>query len=342
MLKDALARIPEGLPAHLSTSVPWSLYWCSHALDVLGERAWLRKAENKHRVLRTLRSCWNEADGGFGGGPGLGAHACATYAAVCTLVILGERQLPSWLDRQLLLYFLGRLKHGDRFHSTLHERVDDVRITYCALAAASLVAGDDDDCCRRLAAGCDAFLDKLQSYEGGLSGTPHGEAHAGYTYCALAAAILAGRPEIYDTRKLLSWLATRQTSIGGLQGRINKLPDTCYTFWLGGTLAMLSTTSRGVQLPYDVATLVKFVLACQSPDGGFSDHPLEKPDLYHTCYAISGLATIAELLQRNAASFDGQSLLLSDTRLSKLARLDPVYNICQSTVREWRDQAHNS
>lgn len=345
MLKDALARIPEGLPAHLSTSVPWSLYWCSHALDVLGERAWLRKAENKQRVLKALRSCWNEVDGGFGGGPGLEAHACATYAAVCTLVILGERRLPSWLDRQQLLQFLSRLKRCDRFQSTLHERVDDVRITYCALAAASFIAGgadddDDDSCRRRLAAGCDAFLDKLQSYEGGLAGTPDGEAHAGYTYCALAACVLAEHPEIYNAPKLLSWLATRQTSIGGLQGRINKLPDTCYTFWLGGTLAMLSNTSRHVQLPYDVSKLVKFVLACQSADGGFSDHPLEKPDLYHTCYAISGLATIAELLQKSAALSDSQPLLvLSDNRLSKLARLDPVYNICRSTLREWRDRA---
>lgn len=44
--------------------------------------------------------------------------------------------------------------------------------------------------------------------------------------------------------KLIEWLVNRQTSIetdktimlGGIQGRVNKNTDTCYTYWIGSFL----------------------------------------------------------------------------------------------------------
>jgi prenyltransferase beta subunit len=50
----------------------------------------------------------------------------------------------------------------------------------------------------------------------------------------------------------------------GFQGRINKDPDTCYSFWIGATLKLLGGFDL-VEFP-----MVKgFSLCCEAPTGGF-------------------------------------------------------------------------
>lgn len=39
----------------------------------------------------------------------------------------------------------------------------------------------------------------------------------------------------WQRQRLVRWLVWRQSE-GGLQGRPNKPPDTCYTFWVGAAL----------------------------------------------------------------------------------------------------------
>lgn len=44
-----------------------------------------------------------------------------------------------------------------------------------------------------------------------------------------------------DTDNTIRWLVNRQIGIddndyGGFNGRVNKLADTCYSFWVGGAL----------------------------------------------------------------------------------------------------------
>jgi len=49
-----------------------------------------------------------------------------------------------------------------------------------------------------------------------MSVSPWAEAHGGYTYCGLAAAVLCGRPDRLDLPELLYWLAQRQAGPGPL------------------------------------------------------------------------------------------------------------------------------
>jgi hypothetical protein len=42
-----------------------------------------------------------------------------------------------------------------------------------------------------------------QTYEGGLGGEPGNEAHGGYTFCGLAALMIAGCPHALDLQRLL-------------------------------------------------------------------------------------------------------------------------------------------
>jgi hypothetical protein len=81
---------------------------------------------------------------------------------------------------------------------------------------------------------------RTQTYEGGIGGEPGNEAHGGYTFCGLAALLLAGRPRALDLPRLLHWAAQRQGWVeGGFNGRTNKLVDGCYSFWQGGVFPLL-------------------------------------------------------------------------------------------------------
>ena len=69
-----------------------------------------------------------------------------------------------------------------------------------------------------------------QTYEGGLGGEPGNEAHGGYTFCGLAALLLAGQPAALDLPRLAHWAACRQARpfafcmfVAGVVGRIKCL-----------------------------------------------------------------------------------------------------------------------
>ena len=94
----------------------------------------------------------------------------------------------------------------------------------------------------------------------------------GSTYCAVASLVLMGRmdselgcdDEIHSWgNELIQWCVLRQ--VKGMQGRPNKRQDTCYSYWIGGTLRLL-----GYDHLLDKEALTDFVLGCQSDMGGFS------------------------------------------------------------------------
>jgi protein farnesyltransferase subunit beta len=133
--------------------------------------------------------------------------------------------------------------------------------------------------------GTPAFVASCQTYEGGFSSASQpyygadadggktlladirpslGEAHGGYTFCALASWIML-RPYLdllsesqprptwgnnlsIDYRRLLRWLVQMQGSeieLGGFRGRTNKLVDGCYSWWVGGCFALLASQGVG-------------------------------------------------------------------------------------------------
>lgn len=81
-------------------------------------------------------------------------------------------------------------------------------------------------------------------------------------------------------------MAIRQ--VIGYQGRTNKDPDSCYSFWVGGSLSML-----GLFCDSDLPSTESFLLGrCQSNPylGGFSKLPDTYPDALHSFYSICWLS----------------------------------------------------
>lgn len=86
----------------LDASRPWLVYWCVHALELLGVRL---NDEEASSVVGFLGKCQNP-EGGFGGGPGQYSHLAPTYAAVNALVIIGSPQALQLIDRLVRSMFV--------------------------------------------------------------------------------------------------------------------------------------------------------------------------------------------------------------------------------------------
>ncbi|GBE59189.1 farnesyltransferase beta [Babesia ovata] len=268
---------------HLNCSEPWIVYWSLHSLRILG----VDISPYRERALKTLFGCWDKKGGGFGGGRGQIGHLATTYAAICCLKMLNALPL---LDTGKLRSFLFAMKKPDGSFSVHLGGECDVRGLYCAIASASMAGILDDE----LSEGVAARVAACQGYDGGISGEPFLESHAGYVYCGTSALKLLNRLDCIDVARLRRWCHLRQTPQLGFQGRPHKLVDVCYAFWIGGTLALLDDSA---DKPFNLSYLMlqAYILCIsQFPSGGFRDKPGKAVDLYHTCYALSALEIISQ------------------------------------------------
>lgn len=88
--------------------------------------------------------------------------------------------------------------------------------------------------------GAAEWILSCQTYEGGFAGMPGGEAHGGYTFCAVAALTLLGATDQCNIKALLRWVTNKQLAFeGGFAGRTNKLVDGCYSFWQGAIFPII-------------------------------------------------------------------------------------------------------
>lgn len=86
----------------------------------------------------------------------------------------------------------------------------DIRGVYCSLVCADILGLVDDDFMQ----GVGDFLINCQTYEGGFSCSPFGEAHGGYTFCALASLLILAEHgdsscEKINFDSLMYWLSNR-------------------------------------------------------------------------------------------------------------------------------------
>jgi Prenyltransferase, beta subunit len=375
----------------LDSSRPWMIYWTLHALDLLDD---IPDEDTLVGIVHTLEACWTNVNGvddslggGFSGGVGQLPHCAPTYAAVNVLCIIAScdseehpqsSQLALDLLKRkrnaLLTWYLslrcermgdnekGSMACGFRMH---HDGEIDVRATYCICSVASLL----NILTQELMEGMLEHVVECQTYEGGFGGEPFAEAHGGYTFCALAALQILtkvqGMKHLEESGvnlvALRDWLVHRQMAYeGGFQGRSNKLVDGCYSFWVGGAIAVLGL--NGSDLPFDSGVyedchdscgvtrrksddndeeedgsglllfhqelLERYVLLCaQDVNGGLRDKPSKSRDFYHSCYNLSGLSVSQNVLSMKRKSSD------EECDKNVLGASHPIYNIRVERVK---------
>ncbi|KAI9593649.1 terpenoid cyclases/protein prenyltransferase alpha-alpha toroid [Syncephalis fuscata] len=315
----------------LDASKPWLCFWIVHSLHLLSDD------DNEHeqevfdlsfklRMVNTLATC-QHPDGGFGGGPDQLAHLAPTYAAVAAITVIGEGY--DMVHRERLYSWLLSLKQPDGSFIMSHGGEIDVRGSYCALTVASLL----NIMTPELLENCSSFIQRCQTYEGGLGSRPGVEAHGGYTFCGLGAMLLMNQQEQLNLRSLTVWASQRQMSYeGGFQGRTNKLVDGCYAFWCAGLFPLLyaANIGRSHGLLLNREALRDYMLyCCQHKRGGLIDKPGKWPDFYHTCYGLSGLATVFYGITSDLPD-DVQET--ASKMLGPMKRVHPIFNIAVEQV----------
>lgn len=141
---------------------------------------------------------------------------------------------------------------------------------------------------------CTHHLLSCATVDGGFGVFAGAEAHAGQTFCCVAALAIAGTLESLWREPVLQWLSERQVydGDGGANGRVGKGEDCCYAWW---TAAAITIAMQGDgHSPMDVAGLRASVLSLQAEGGGFSPRPSEPADVFHTHFAIAALALLGE------------------------------------------------
>ena len=224
---------------------------------------------------------------------------------------------------------------------------NDVRGTYTVIAISHLLQILTPELIHNVS----NYIISCQTYEGGFGGEPMGtEAHGGYTFCAVAAlSLLNDLRKVKDRSNLLSWLAKRQMEYeGGFSGRSNKLVDGCYSFWIGGTsaLIMLEGLIYGEcngSIMQSIA-LERYLLLCgQCVDGGMRDKPSKPRDFYHTCYCLSGLSTAQHYGKskpsRNGSKGSENKIIFGHSN-NLLQKTDPYFNILVQRVENLKAFLH--
>uniref|UniRef100_A0A7S1YLD8 Geranylgeranyl transferase type-2 subunit beta n=2 Tax=Sexangularia sp. CB-2014 TaxID=1486929 RepID=A0A7S1YLD8_9EUKA len=289
---------------HLRVS---GLYWMNGAVSLInGDH--ITSIVDPDTLQEFITAC-QARDGGFGGNVGLPSHMLSTTSALQLVLALPSLSLSQRKVRSACSfigscvgYGLGvglpsrppdhQLAVGDAWGEV------DTRFAYTVLLSTTVVRSLDRDLSAPVP-NLIPFILSCRAFDGAFGREPGAESHAGQTFCAVAALCLSTHLGVTDRTveellggregvdRLAHWLVERQGEDGGLNGRPEKLPDVCYSFWVMSTLACID---RLHWLRRD--DVVNWILSCASPDGGFADRPGNVADPYHTFFALAGLSLL--------------------------------------------------
>lgn len=93
-------------------------------------------------------------------------------------------------------------------------------------------------------------------------------------------------------RAALRWASLRQGD--GFSGRVGKAPDSCYAFWVGASLHLLAGTDAAgrprLRTQRTAGNRAFVVRACEGARAGFGRDAESGAEVYHSHYAVAGLA----------------------------------------------------
>ncbi|PZC86201.1 geranylgeranyl transferase type-2 subunit beta [Helicoverpa armigera] len=272
------------------------VYWSLTAMELIGASDRMPKED----IIKFISSCQNKENGGISACFPHDPHILYTLSAVQVLTMYDRLDA---IDVDGVVKYIASLQQedGSFFGDKWGEK--DTRFSFCAVMCLSLLQRLD-------AINVDKaveFVLSCMNFDGGFGSKPGSESHAGLIYCCVGTLSICKRMDALKVDALAWWLCERQLPSGGLNGRPEKLPDLCYSWWVMASLTMLNRI-RWV----DREKLEEFILACQDAEtGGFSDRPGDVTDPFHTLFGLAGLS------------------LLGNT---KIKPVNPVYCMPQETI----------
>ncbi|KAH7533373.1 hypothetical protein FEM48_Zijuj04G0123900 [Ziziphus jujuba var. spinosa] len=264
-------------------------YWGLTTLDLLGKL----HAVDVDQIVSWIIKCQHDS-GGFGGNIGHDPHVLYTLSAVQVLALFDkldvldiEKVSTCILGHCCLFEFwpdvAGLQNEDGSFSGDMWGEID-TRFSYIAICCLSLLHRLDKINVENAV----SYIVSCKNLDGGFGCMPGGESHAGQIFCCVGALAITGALHHIDKDLLGWWLCERQVKSGGLNGRPEKLPDVCYSWWVLSSLIMIDRVHW-----INKEKLVKYILDCQDLDnGGISDRPDDAVDVYHTYFGVAGLSLL--------------------------------------------------
>ncbi len=255
------------------------VYWAISSLYLLDRM----DALPSERIITYVRSCRRE-DGSYGGNSDQDGHVLYTLSA---LQIHALYSVPlSDEEASKTAAWVAALQNQDGSFAGDEWGEIDTRFTYCALACLRILGFES----LVNFESATEFCLKCANFDGAFGCIPGAESHAGNTFCSVAALALTKSLDKVDVDTLGWWLCERQLECGGLNGRPDKKEDVCYSWWV---LASLRAIERDSWINGDKLAL--FIGECaDEQDGGFADRPGDMADVFHTFFALGGLALLGK------------------------------------------------
>ena len=252
------------------------IYWGLTGVEVLGRL----ESMDRQQTIDFVKSCLKPG-GGFGGNVQHDPHLLYTLSAVQILSALDAMDVIEW-DATAAWIAALQIESGD-FKGDKWGEID-TRFSYCAVSALSLLGKLDlIDCDKAV-----KFILDCQNFDGSFGVVPEAESHAGQAFTCIGTLAILGALDYIDRDLVGWWLAERQVKGGGLNGRPEKLADVCYSWWVLSCLAIIDRLQW-----IDRERLINWIFETQDDEtGGFADKPGNMADVYHTCFAITGLSLL--------------------------------------------------
>lgn len=270
------------------------MYWGLTALDLMHNLHSLPERE----IIEFIRECQDKDSGGISGGLNHDPHLLHTLSAIQILCLYDRLDA---IDIEGVVNYVASLQNPDGSFMGDKWGEIDTRFSFCAVATLALLVINSLCACvfldfcvfqKRLDAvnieSAVRFVESCKNFDGGFGSRPLSESHAGLIYCCLGFLSVTGRLDIVERDTLAWWLCERQLPSGGLNGRPEKLPDVCYSWWVLSSLSILGRLHW-----INGSLLENYILACQDTEtGGFSDRPGDVGDPFHTLFSLTGLSLL--------------------------------------------------
>ncbi|CAH0751089.1 unnamed protein product [Diatraea saccharalis] len=237
----------------------------------------------KGEIIEFITSCQDSESGGISASIGHDPHILYTLSAVQVLAMYDRLDA---IDVDGVVRYIVSLQQEDGSFDGDKWGEVDTRFSFCAVMILSLLHRLDAININKTV----DFVLSCMNFDCGFGSKPGSESHAGLIYCCVGTLSICKRMDALRADELAWWLCERQLPSGGLNGRPEKLPDLCYSWWVMSSLSMLNRIHW-----VDKKSLEQFILACQdSETGGFSDRPGDIPDPFHTVFGLAGLSLLGD------------------------------------------------
>ncbi|MED6267967.1 hypothetical protein CHARACLAT_017491 [Characodon lateralis] len=254
------------------------IYWGLTVMDLMGQL----QRMNQQEITDFIKACQHEC-GGISASIGHDPHLLYTLSAVQILCLYDSLDA---IDVDKVVEYVKGLQQEDGSFAGDKWGEIDTRFSFCAVATLALLGKMDTINVDKAV----EFVLSCMNFDGGFGCRPGSESHAGQIYCCTGFLSLTGQLHQLNADLLGWWLCERQLPSGGLNGRPEKLPDVCYSWWV---LASLKIIGRIHWI--DKAKLRRFILACQDEEtGGFADRPGDMVDPFHTLFGVAGLSLLGD------------------------------------------------